>query len=161
MPRVKRGFKARQRRNKVLKLAKGYRGARSKLFRSATEAVDRALNYAFRDRRVKKRDFRALWITRINAAARLNGLTYSKLIHGLKLASVEIDRKVLADLAVSDPAGFSAIAGVDKGKWNGRIPFFFYSGAEIHEGTTEHSAGKWTGRACLSRNRRGSARGQG
>lgn len=114
MPRVKRGFKARQRRNKVLKLAKGYRGARSKLFRSATEAVDRALNYAFRDRRVKKRDFRALWITRINAAARLNGLTYSKLIHGLKLAKVEIDRKVLADLAVSDPAGFTAIAGVAK-----------------------------------------------
>ena len=114
MPRVKRGFKARQRRNKVLKLAKGYRGARSKLFRSATEAVDRALNYAFRDRRVKKRDFRALWITRINAAARLNGLTYSKLIHGLKKASVEIDRKVLADLAVSDPAGFTAIAGVVK-----------------------------------------------
>jgi ribosomal protein L20 len=110
MPRVKRGPKAKQRRNKVLKLAKGYRGARSKLFRSATEAVDRALNYAFRDRRVKKRDFRALWITRINAAARLNGLSYSKLIHGLKLAKVEIDRKVLADLAVSDPKGFSAIA---------------------------------------------------
>ena len=106
MPRVKRGFKARQRRNKVLKLAKGYRGARSKLFRSATEAVDRALNYAFRDRRVKKRDFRALWITRINAAARINGLSYSKLIHGLKKAAVEIDRKVLADLAVSDPARF-------------------------------------------------------
>ena len=98
MPRVKRGFKARQRRNKVLKLAKGYRGARSKLFRSATEAVDRALNYAFRDRRVKKRDFRALWITRINAAARTNGLSYSKLIYGLKTANVEIDRKVLADL---------------------------------------------------------------
>ncbi len=115
MPRVKRGFKARQRRNKVLKLAKGYRGARSKLFRSATEAVDRALNYAFRDRRVKKRDFRALWITRINAAARLNGLTYSTLIHGLKQAKVEIDRKVLADLAVSDPAGFTAITGVVKG----------------------------------------------
>ncbi len=114
MPRVKRGFKARQRRNKVLKLAKGYRGARSKLFRSATEAVDRALNYAFRDRRVKKRDFRALWITRINAAARINGLSYSKLIHGLKTANVEIDRKVLADLAVSDPAGFSAIAGLAK-----------------------------------------------
>ena len=110
MPRVKRGFKARHRRNKVLKLAKGYRGARSKLFRSATEAVDRALNYAFRDRRVKKRDFRALWITRINAAARINGLSYSKLIHGLKLANVEIDRKVMADLAVSDPKGFAAIA---------------------------------------------------
>ena len=114
MPRVKRGFKARHRRNKVLKLAKGYRGARSKLFRSATEAVDRALNYAFRDRRVKKRDFRALWITRINAAARINGLSYSKLIHGLKLAMVEIDRKVMADLAVSDPKGFAAIADVAK-----------------------------------------------
>lgn len=114
MPRVKRGFKARRRRNKVLKLAKGYRGARSKLFRSATEAVDRALNYAFRDRKVKKRDFRALWITRINAASRLNGLSYSKLIYGLKKASVEIDRKVLADLAVSDPRGFSEIASVAK-----------------------------------------------
>ncbi len=114
MPRVKRGFKARQRRNKVLKLAKGYRGARSKLFRSATEAVDRALNYAFRDRRVKKRDFRALWITRINAAARINGLSYSKLIHGLKTAKVEIDRKVLADLAVSDPQGFAQIASLAK-----------------------------------------------
>jgi large subunit ribosomal protein L20 len=114
MPRVKRGFKARQRRNKVLKLAKGYRGARSKLFRSATEAVDRALNYAFRDRRVKKRDFRALWITRINAASRINGLSYSKLIHGLKTAKVEIDRKVLADLAVSDPAGFAELASLAK-----------------------------------------------
>ena len=114
MPRVKRGFKARHRRNKVLKLAKGYRGARSKLFRSATEAVDRALNYAFRDRRVKKRDFRSLWITRINAAARINGLSYSKLIHGLKLAMVEIDRKVMAELAVSDPKGFSAIADMAK-----------------------------------------------
>ena len=114
MPRVKRGFKARQRRNKVLKLAKGYRGARSKLFRSATEAVDRALNYAFRDRRVKKRDFRALWITRINAASRINGLSYSKLIHGLKMAKVEIDRKVLADLAVSDPVGFAELATLAK-----------------------------------------------
>ena len=117
MPRVKRGFKARQRRNKVLKLAKGYRGARSKLFRSATEAVDRALNYAFRDRRVKKRDFRALWITRINAAARINGLSYSKLIHGLKVAKIEIDRKVMADLAVSDPKGFAAIAAAAKAKF--------------------------------------------
>jgi len=112
MPRVKRGFKARQRRNKVLKLAKGYRGARSKLFRSATEAVDRALNYAFRDRRVKKRDFRALWIARINAASRINGLSYSKLIHGLKIANVQIDRKVLADLAITDPKGFAEIAAV-------------------------------------------------
>ncbi len=114
MPRVKRGFKARQRRNKVLKLAKGYRGARSKLFRSATEAVDRALNYAFRDRRVKKRDFRALWITRINAAARTNGLSYSKLIFGLKQAKVEIDRKILADMAVSDPTGFTQISNLAK-----------------------------------------------
>ena len=114
MPRVKRGFKARQRRNKVLKLAKGYRGARSKLFRSATEAVDRALNYAFRDRRVKKRDFRALWITRINAAARINGLSYSKLVHGLKCAKVEIDRKVLADLALSDARAFAEIVGIAK-----------------------------------------------
>jgi large subunit ribosomal protein L20 len=114
MPRAKRGFKARQRRNKVLQLAKGYRGARSKLFRSATEAVDRALNYAFRDRRVKKRDFRALWITRINAAARTNGLSYSKLVHGLKVAKVEIDRKVLADLAVSDPRAFTEIVGLAK-----------------------------------------------
>jgi large subunit ribosomal protein L20 len=97
-----------------LKLAKGYRGARSKLFRSATEAVDRALNYAFRDRRVKKRDFRALWITRINAAARTNGLSYSRLIHGLKVAKVEIDRKVLADLAVSDPGAFTEIVAVAK-----------------------------------------------
>jgi large subunit ribosomal protein L20 len=114
MPRVKRGFKARRRRNKVLKLAKGYRGARSKLFRSATEAVDRALNYAFRDRRVKKRDFRSLWITRINAASRLNGLSYSKFIFGLKKANVEIDRKVLADIAVSDPGGFMEIANLAK-----------------------------------------------
>jgi large subunit ribosomal protein L20 len=98
----------------VLKLAKGYRGARSKLFRSATEAVDRALNYAFRDRRVKKRDFRSLWITRINAASRLNGLSYSKFIFGLKKANVQIDRKVLADIAVSDPTGFGQIADLAK-----------------------------------------------
>jgi large subunit ribosomal protein L20 len=109
MPRVKRGFKARRRRNKVLKLAKGYRGARSKLFRSATEAVDRALSYAYRDRRVRKRDFRALWIARINAAARDNGLSYSRFIHGMKQAEIGIDRKILAQLAVTDPAGFGTI----------------------------------------------------
>jgi len=109
MPRVKRGFKARRRRNKVLKLAKGYRGARSKLFRSATEAVDRALNYAYRDRKVRKRDFRALWIARINAAARDNGLSYSRLVYGLKKAEVQLDRKILAELAVSDPSGFSSV----------------------------------------------------
>lgn len=114
MPRVKRGFKARRRRNKVLKLAKGYRGARSKLFRSATEAVDRAMKYAFRDRKVRKRDFRALWIVRINAASRENGLSYSRLVHGLKKAEIGLDRKILAQLAVSEPAAFSAI--VDKAK---------------------------------------------
>ena len=114
MPRVKRGFKARRRRNKVLKLAKGYRGARSKLFRSATEAVDRALNYAYRDRRVKKRDFRALWIARINAAARDNGLSYSRMIYGLKKAEVALDRKIMADLAVNDPAGFTVVAEAAK-----------------------------------------------
>jgi large subunit ribosomal protein L20 len=116
MPRVKRGFKARRRRNRVLKLAKGYRGARSKLFRSATEAVDRALNYAFRDRRVRKRDFRALWITRINAAARENGLSYSRLIHGLKLSDIGLDRKILAQLAVTEPASFSAVVEAAKTK---------------------------------------------
>lgn len=114
MPRAKRGFKARRRRNKVLKLAKGYRGARSKLFRSATEAVDRALNYAYRDRRVKKRDFRALWIVRINAAARENGLSYSRMIHGLKQAGIGLDRKIMAQLAVDEPTAFSAL--VDQAK---------------------------------------------
>jgi large subunit ribosomal protein L20 len=108
--RVKRGFKARRRRNKVLKLAKGFRGSRSKLYRTAADAVDKALGYAYRDRRAKKRDFRKLWIARINAASKMNNISYSKLIHGLKLAKVELDRKVLAELAVSDPAGFSQIA---------------------------------------------------
>jgi large subunit ribosomal protein L20 len=110
--RVKRGFKARRRRKKVLKLAKGYRGGRSKLFRTAADAVDKALMYAYRDRKVRKRDFRKLWIARINAAARMNNLSYSKFIHGLKLAGVELDRKVLAELAISDPSGFSQIAGL-------------------------------------------------
>ncbi len=114
MPRVKRGFKARRRRNKVLTLAKGYRGARGKLFRSATEAVDRGLSYAYRDRRNKKRDFRALWIARINAAARLDGLSYSKLVHGLKLAGIALDRKILAEIAVTDAAGFSEVVGKAK-----------------------------------------------
>ena len=108
--RIKRSFKARRRRKKVLKLAKGYRGGRSKLFRTAADAVDKALMYAYRDRRQRKRDFRRLWITRINAAARLNNLSYSKFIHGLKLAEVDLDRKVLAELAISDPAGFKKIA---------------------------------------------------
>jgi len=108
--RVKRGFKARRRRKKVLKLAAGYRGGRSKLIRTAADAVDKALMYSYRDRRARKRDFRRLWITRINAAARMNNLSYSKFMHGLKLANVELDRKVLAELAVSDPSGFARIA---------------------------------------------------
>ena len=108
--RVKRGFKAKRRRDKVLKMAKGFRGGRSKLYRTAADAVDKALMYAYRDRRVRKRDFRQLWIMRINAGARMNDLSYSKFMHGLKLANIELDRKVLAELAVSDPAGFSQIA---------------------------------------------------
>ncbi len=108
--RVKRGFKANRRRKKILKLAKGYRGGRSKLFRTALNAVDKALMYAYRDRKTRKRDFRRLWIARINAAVRMNNLSYSKFIHGLKLANIEIDRKVLAELAVSDPSGFTKIA---------------------------------------------------
>lgn len=110
--RIKRGYKARRRRKKVLKLAKGFRGGRSKLFRTAADSVDKALMYAYRDRKVRKRDFRRLWIARINAAARMNDLSYSKFIHGLKQANVILDRKVLAELAVSDPAGFSRIAQV-------------------------------------------------
>ena len=107
--RVKRGFKARRRRKKVLKRAKGFRGGHSKLFRTAADTVDRALAFAFRDRKVRKRDFRRLWIARINAGARMNDLSYSKFIHGLKLANVDLDRKVLAELAVSDPAGFTQV----------------------------------------------------
>ncbi|MDJ0667936.1 MAG: 50S ribosomal protein L20 [Desulfobacterales bacterium] len=110
--RVKRGFKARRRRKKILKLAKGYRGGRSKLIRTASDAVDKALMYAYRDRRARKRDFRRLWITRINAAARMNDLSYSRMMNGLKKAGVELDRKVLAELAISDPVGFSQIASL-------------------------------------------------
>lgn len=108
--RIKRGFKARRRRNKVLKLAKGFRAGRSKLFRTAADSVDKALNYAYRDRRQRKREFRKLWIVRINAAARMNDMSYSKFISGLKKANITMDRKVLAELAVSDPSGFSKIA---------------------------------------------------
>lgn len=108
--RVRRGFKARKRRKKVLKLAKGFRGGRSKLYRTAADAVDKALMYAYRDRKARKRDFRRLWIARINAAARLNNLSYSKFIHGLKVANVELDRKILAEMAVSDPSGFAELA---------------------------------------------------
>jgi large subunit ribosomal protein L20 len=109
MPRVKRGVNARKKKKKILKLAKGYYGARKNLYRIATEAVDRALKFAFRDRRARKRDFRKLWIARINAAARLNNVTYSKLMSGLKKAGIELDRKILAEIAVSDPQAFSKI----------------------------------------------------
>ena len=110
--RVKRGFKARKRRKKILKLAKGFRGGRSKLIRTASDSVDKALMYSYRDRRARKRDFRRLWISRINAAARMNDLSYSRLMNGLKKAGIDLDRKVLADLAVSDPSGFNRIASL-------------------------------------------------
>jgi large subunit ribosomal protein L20 len=113
--RVKRGFQARRRRKKVLKLAKSYRGGRSKLYRTAADAVDKALQYAYRDRRGRKRDFRRLWIARINAGARLNEISYSGLMGGLKKAHVEVDRKILADLAVSDPKAFSELAAIAVG----------------------------------------------
>jgi large subunit ribosomal protein L20 len=110
MPRVKRGVTAHARHKKVLKEAKGYYGARSKIFRVAKQAVIKAGQYAYRDRRQKKRQFRALWIVRINAAARNNGLSYSHLINGLKIAQIEIDRKMLADLAIFDKPAFTALA---------------------------------------------------
>jgi len=109
MPRVRRGFKARRRRNRVLKLAKGFRGGRHRLYRTATEAVDRALCYAYRDRRTKKRDFRRLWIVRIAAAAKANNTSYSRLMGGLKKANVDLDRKVLANMAILDPQAFSEV----------------------------------------------------
>lgn len=109
MARVKRGVIARRRHKKVLKQAKGYYGARSRVFRVAKQAVIKAGQYAYRDRRQRKRQFRALWIARINAEARVNGLSYSKFINGLKKASIEIDRKILADLAVNDKLAFSAL----------------------------------------------------
>ena len=110
MPRAKRGNKRLERRKKILKLAKGYRGTKSKLFRSAKESVERGLNFAYTGRKLKKRDFRSLWIVRIGAAARENGLNYNKLIHGLKVAGVDLDRKVLADIALQDPAAFTKLA---------------------------------------------------
>lgn len=116
MPRVKGGPKTRQRRKKVLKLAKGYRGGRSRLYRTAVDAVHRALAYAYRDRKNRKRDFRRLWIARINAAARLQGISYSRLMDALKKAHIELDRKILADLAVNDPGAFSKIAELAKTK---------------------------------------------
>jgi large subunit ribosomal protein L20 len=110
MPRAKRGNKRVQKRKKILSLAKGYRGTKSKLYRSAKESVQRALNFAYTGRKLKKRDFRRLWIVRINAACRLNGMKYSQFMHGLKIAGVELDRKALADLAVKQPEAFTKIA---------------------------------------------------
>lgn len=114
MARIKRGVTARARHKKVLKAAKGYYGARSRVYRVAYQAVVKAGQYAYRDRRQKKRQFRQLWIARINAAARFNGLSYSKFVNGLKKANVEIDRKVLADIAVHDQATFTALVEVAK-----------------------------------------------
>ena len=114
MSRVKRGVRTRARHRKVLKQAKGYFGHKSKLFKVANQAVLKSGNYAYRDRRQKKRDFRKLWITRINAACRLNGMSYSRFMDGLKKAGVELDRKVLSDIAITDPKGFTAL--VEKAK---------------------------------------------
>ena len=116
MPRVKTGVTAHRRHKKILKLAKGYRGARSKQFKKANEVVMKALFYARRDRRAKKGEFRRLWIARINAAARINGLSYSKLINGLTKAGVEVNRKMLADLAVNDLAAFNQLVETAKAK---------------------------------------------
>ena len=116
MPRVKRGVTARARHKKVIDAAKGYRGRRGNVFRIAKQAVMRPGQYAYRDRRNKKRVFRALWITRINAAVRQNGMTYSTFINGLKKASIDLDRKVLADMAVTDKAAFGAIVAQVKAK---------------------------------------------
>ncbi len=110
MPRVKRGNKRKEYRKKILKRASGYFLTKSKLYQAAEEAVERGLKFAYRGRREKKRQFRSLWIVRIGTAAKLNGISYSQLIHGLKLAGIELDRKVLADIAVKDPAGFTALA---------------------------------------------------
>ncbi len=116
MPRVKHSVVSRRRHKKVLKLAKGYRGAKSKLYRVANEQVMKSLMYAYRDRRSRKRDFRKLWIARINAAARMNGMSYSRFINGLKRAGVEINRKMLADMAVNDAAAFGKLVELAKAK---------------------------------------------
>ena len=116
MARIKGGLNAKKRHNRVLKLAKGYRGARSKQYRIAKQSVMRALTSSYAGRKERKRQFRQLWIARINAAARLNGLSYSKMMHGLKLAGVEINRKILADMAVNDAAGFATLAETAKSK---------------------------------------------
>ena len=114
MPRVKGGVTARKRHKKILKLMKGQKGARSRLYRRANEAMLKSLWYSYRDRRVRRRDMRRLWITRINAASRLSGLSYSRFMHGLKLAKVEVDRKILADMAITDATTFAQLVEVAK-----------------------------------------------
>lgn len=114
MPRVKNSVASRKRHKKIIKLAKGYRGAKSKLFKMANQQVMKSLQYAYRDRKARKRDFRKLWISRINAAARMNGLSYNKFINGLKLAGVEINRKMLADMAVNDADAFNRLVELAK-----------------------------------------------
>ncbi|MCL6548211.1 MAG: 50S ribosomal protein L20 [Alicyclobacillus sp.] len=116
MARVKGGFVTRRRHKKILKLARGYFGSKHRLYRTAKQQVMKSLMYAYRDRRARKRDFRRLWIQRINAAARVNGLSYSKLVHGLKLAGVEVNRKMLAELAVADAKAFAELVSVAKEK---------------------------------------------
>ncbi len=118
MPRVKGGYTTRQRRKKVLKLAKGYYGSKRTLYKTANEQVMRSLRYSYRDRKQRKREFRKLWITRINAAARNEGLSYSKLMNGLNKAGVEVNRKMLADLAVNNPQGFSKFVEIAKAELN-------------------------------------------
>lgn len=118
MPRVKGGTVTRKRRKKVLKLAKGYFGSKHTLYKVANQQVMKSLMYAYRDRRQKKRDFRKLWVTRINAAARMNGLSYSRLMHGLKLAGIEVNRKMLAELAIADEKAFTELASVAKQNLN-------------------------------------------
>lgn len=112
MPRVKRGFKARRRRKKILKMAKGYWGARHRCYKQAKETVEKGLCYAYRDRKAKKRAYRRLWIIRINAACRINDISYSRFINGLKKAGVETNRKMLADIAFTDPAAFKALVDI-------------------------------------------------
>jgi len=129
MSRVKRGNKRKERRKKILGLAKGFYGMKSKAHRIAKQAVDKSLSYAYRDRRQKKRQLRALWIVRINAAARLHGLSYSRLIAGLKAAGSSLDRKVLADLAVREPEAFAALAELAKGALGSEPPAASRSGA--------------------------------
>lgn len=115
MTRVKRGFKRVQRRKRMMKFAKGFYGAKSRLYRSAKEAVEKALLYSYRDRKVRKRDFRRLWIVRIGAACQMNGISYSRFMGGLKKSSIDLDRKILADLAVRNPEAFTQLVAVAKG----------------------------------------------